>query len=122
MTDLTLDHRQFLAALTALTAPPVEVEAADAIRPPPSLAMPPQPEQPKLLPQAFPAAPNGLLARRIAEEFVVTRLGVPEQSIIVWDLETVPDLAAAARMLNLGCSGGRGSAGSRARLPQAPAA
>jgi len=25
-----------------------------------------------------------------------------EQSIIVWDLETVPDLAAAARMLNLG--------------------
>ena len=27
---------------------------------------------------------------------------MPEQSIIVWDLETVPDLAAAARMLNLG--------------------
>jgi predicted PolB exonuclease-like 3'-5' exonuclease len=26
---------------------------------------------------------------------------VPEQSIIVWDLETVPDLAAAARMLDL---------------------
>ena len=25
-----------------------------------------------------------------------------EQSVIVWDLETVPDLAAAARMLNLG--------------------
>jgi 3'-5' exonuclease len=25
-----------------------------------------------------------------------------EQSIIVWDLETVPDLAAAARMLDLG--------------------
>jgi predicted PolB exonuclease-like 3'-5' exonuclease len=27
---------------------------------------------------------------------------MPEQSIIVWDLETVPDLAAAARMLDLG--------------------
>ncbi len=27
---------------------------------------------------------------------------VPEQSVIVWDLETVPDLAAAARMLDLG--------------------
>jgi len=25
-----------------------------------------------------------------------------EQSVIVWDLETVPDLAAAARMLDLG--------------------
>jgi hypothetical protein len=25
-----------------------------------------------------------------------------EHSVIVWDLETVPDLAAAARMLNLG--------------------
>ena len=24
---------------------------------------------------------------------------MPEQSVIVWDLETVPDLAAAARML-----------------------
>jgi 3'-5' exonuclease len=27
---------------------------------------------------------------------------MPEQSIIVWDLESVPDLAAAARMLDLG--------------------
>ena len=27
---------------------------------------------------------------------------MPEQSIIVWDLETIPDLAAAARMLGLG--------------------
>jgi hypothetical protein len=27
---------------------------------------------------------------------------MPEQSVIVWDLETVPDLAAAARMLGLG--------------------
>jgi predicted PolB exonuclease-like 3'-5' exonuclease len=27
---------------------------------------------------------------------------MPEQSIIAWDLETVPDLAAAARMLDLG--------------------
>jgi hypothetical protein len=26
---------------------------------------------------------------------------LPEQSLIVWDLETVPDLAAAARMLDL---------------------
>ena len=26
---------------------------------------------------------------------------MPEQSIIVWDLETIPDLAAAARMLDL---------------------
>jgi 3'-5' exonuclease len=26
---------------------------------------------------------------------------VTEQSVIVWDLETVPDLAAAARMLDL---------------------
>src|SRR6516225_9787631 len=29
---------------------------------------------------------------------------MPEQSIIVWDLETVPDLAAAARMLDMGNS------------------
>ena len=27
---------------------------------------------------------------------------MPEQSIIVWDLETVPDLAAAARLLDMG--------------------
>ena len=27
---------------------------------------------------------------------------MPEQSIIVWDLETIPDLAAVARMLGLG--------------------
>src|SRR5438874_11632579 len=27
---------------------------------------------------------------------------MPEQSVIVWDLETIPDLAAAARMLDLG--------------------
>jgi predicted PolB exonuclease-like 3'-5' exonuclease len=27
---------------------------------------------------------------------------MPEQSIIVWDLETIPDLAAAARMLDMG--------------------
>jgi 3'-5' exonuclease len=27
---------------------------------------------------------------------------MPEQSVIVWDLETVPDLAGAARMLDLG--------------------
>ena len=27
---------------------------------------------------------------------------MPEQTVIVWDLETVPDLAAAARMLDLG--------------------
>ena len=27
---------------------------------------------------------------------------MPEQSVVVWDLETVPDLAAAARMLDLG--------------------
>jgi hypothetical protein len=26
---------------------------------------------------------------------------MPEQSVIIWGLETVPDLAAAARMLNL---------------------
>jgi hypothetical protein len=26
---------------------------------------------------------------------------MPEQSVIVWDLETIPDLAAAARMLDL---------------------
>jgi hypothetical protein len=26
---------------------------------------------------------------------------MPAQSIIVWDLETVPDLAAASRMLDL---------------------
>jgi hypothetical protein len=25
-----------------------------------------------------------------------------EQAVIVWDLETTPDLAAAARMLNVG--------------------
>jgi hypothetical protein len=25
----------------------------------------------------------------------------PERSVIAWDLETIPDLAAAARMLNL---------------------
>jgi predicted PolB exonuclease-like 3'-5' exonuclease len=29
---------------------------------------------------------------------------MPEQTIIVWDLETVPDLAAAARMLDLGAA------------------
>ena len=27
---------------------------------------------------------------------------MPEQSIIVWDLESIPDLSAAARMLDLG--------------------
>jgi hypothetical protein len=27
---------------------------------------------------------------------------MPENSVIVWDLETVPDLAAAARMLDMG--------------------
>ena len=27
---------------------------------------------------------------------------MPEQTVIVWDLETVPDLAAARRMLDLG--------------------
>jgi hypothetical protein len=27
---------------------------------------------------------------------------MPEQTVIVWDLETVPDLAAAARMLDMG--------------------
>jgi hypothetical protein len=27
---------------------------------------------------------------------------MPEQTVIVWDLETIPDLAAAARMLDLG--------------------
>jgi len=27
---------------------------------------------------------------------------MPEQSVIVWDLETVPDLEAAARMLDMG--------------------
>ena len=26
---------------------------------------------------------------------------MPEQTVIVWDLETVPDLAAAARMLDM---------------------
>jgi predicted PolB exonuclease-like 3'-5' exonuclease len=26
---------------------------------------------------------------------------MPEQSVIVWDLETIPDLAAAARMLDM---------------------
>jgi hypothetical protein len=26
---------------------------------------------------------------------------MPEQSIIVWDLETIPDLPAAARMLDM---------------------
>jgi 3'-5' exonuclease len=29
---------------------------------------------------------------------------MPEQSIIVWDLETIPDLAAAARMLDMGAA------------------
>jgi hypothetical protein len=29
---------------------------------------------------------------------------MPEQSIIIWDLETIPDLLAAARMLNLGAA------------------
>jgi 3'-5' exonuclease len=29
---------------------------------------------------------------------------MPEQSVIVWDLESVPDLAAAARMLDLGAA------------------
>jgi 3'-5' exonuclease len=33
--------------------------------------------------------------------FAGGKLIVPEQSVIVWDLETVPDLAAAARMLDL---------------------
>jgi hypothetical protein len=41
-----------------------------------------------------------------AHGFLPTRLMVsskmPEQSIIVWDLETVPDLEAAARMLDMG--------------------
>jgi hypothetical protein len=27
---------------------------------------------------------------------------MPEQTVIVWDLETIPDLLAAARMLDLG--------------------
>jgi predicted PolB exonuclease-like 3'-5' exonuclease len=27
---------------------------------------------------------------------------MPEQSVIVWDLETVPDLAAARRLFDLG--------------------
>ena len=27
---------------------------------------------------------------------------MPEQTMIAWDLETIPDLAAAARMLGLG--------------------
>jgi predicted PolB exonuclease-like 3'-5' exonuclease len=27
---------------------------------------------------------------------------MPEQSVIIWDLETIPDLAAAARMLDMG--------------------
>jgi 3'-5' exonuclease len=27
---------------------------------------------------------------------------MPDQSVIAWDLESVPDLAAAARMLDLG--------------------
>ncbi len=27
---------------------------------------------------------------------------MPEQTVIVWDLETIPDLAAAARMLDMG--------------------
>jgi 3'-5' exonuclease len=31
---------------------------------------------------------------------------MPEQSIIVWDLETIPDLVAAARMLGLGMATG----------------
>jgi hypothetical protein len=26
---------------------------------------------------------------------------MPEQTVIVWDLETIPDLAAAARMLDM---------------------
>jgi hypothetical protein len=26
---------------------------------------------------------------------------MPEQSVIVWDIETIPDLAAAARMIDL---------------------
>jgi hypothetical protein len=29
---------------------------------------------------------------------------MPEQSVIVWDLETLPDLAATARMLDLGAA------------------
>jgi predicted PolB exonuclease-like 3'-5' exonuclease len=29
---------------------------------------------------------------------------MPEQTVIVWDLETVPDLAAAARLLDLGAA------------------
>jgi hypothetical protein len=27
---------------------------------------------------------------------------MPEQTVIAWDLETIPDLTAAARMLDLG--------------------
>ena len=26
---------------------------------------------------------------------------MPKQSVVVWDLETIPDLAAAARMLDM---------------------
>jgi 3'-5' exonuclease len=29
---------------------------------------------------------------------------MPEQTIIAWDLETIPDLSAAARMLDLGAA------------------
>jgi hypothetical protein len=31
-----------------------------------------------------------------------------DANVIVWDIETVPDLRAAARMLNMERSGGRG--------------
>jgi predicted PolB exonuclease-like 3'-5' exonuclease len=33
---------------------------------------------------------------------MLASLIMPEQSVIVWDLETVPDLEAAARMLDMG--------------------
>ena len=47
---------------------------------------------------------------------------VSEQSVIVWDLETVPDLAAAARLFDMGRRQRRGGArGGRLGLPLAPA-
>ena len=41
---------------------------------------------------------------------------MPEQSVIVWDLETIPDLEAAARMLDMGHASDAESAKHLARV------
>ena len=42
-------------------------------------------------------------AAEIRGFYVILQL-MGEQTVVVWDLETVPDLAAAARMLDLGAA------------------